>query len=211
MLPDPDLLYPMPDHPRVVHLRPLAKGLENVSIGPFAYYDDPNGAEDFFLRNLLHHHAFLGDCLEIGAFTAIATGAKIVMNGANHDMLGFSTYPFDAMPAWRGELDLERYRSQSRGDTTIGPDVWIGAEAWILPGVTIGAGAIIAARAVVSQDVAPYTIVAGNPARPVRQRFEAETIARLLEIAWWDWPVDKIQTNVDTIRKADLAALERVK
>ncbi len=209
MLPDPDCLHPMPDHPRVVHLRPLAKGMENITVGAFAYYDDPDEAEQFFVRNLLHHHAFLGDRLTIGAFAAIATGAMIVMNGANHDMLGFSTYPFDAMPGWGGELDLDRYRSQSRGDTEIGPDVWIGAEAWILPGVTIGAGAIVASRAVVSQDVPPYTIVAGNPARPVRQRFDAETIARLLEIAWWDWPVDKIRANIDVIRKADLAALER--
>jgi len=83
----------------------------------------------------------------------------------------------------------------------------IGAEAWILPGVTIGPGAIIAARAVVSRDVAPYAVVAGNPARQVRQRFDDATVAELLDIGWWDWPAARISRNLNAIRGADLAAL----
>jgi virginiamycin A acetyltransferase len=78
----------------------------------------------------------------------------------------------------------------------------------ILPGVTIGPGAIVAARAVVSRDVPPYAIVAGNPARVVRRRFDDATVARLLEVAWWDWPIARISRNLDAIRGADIAALE---
>ncbi|PRY21140.1 virginiamycin A acetyltransferase [Aliiruegeria haliotis] len=207
-LPDPDALHPMPAHPRVVHLRPLAKDRPNVTVGQFAYYDDPDDATAFFDRNVLHHHDFLGDHLTIGRFAAIASGARIVMNGANHDMLGVSTYPFDVFPDWGSTPDLDRYRKQSRGDTVIGPDVWIGAEAWIMPGITIGAGAIVASRAVVTRDVAPYVIVGGNPATSIRQRFDDAMIARLLEVAWWDWPTDRIQANIGAIRGTDIEALE---
>jgi virginiamycin A acetyltransferase len=207
-LPDPDVLHPLPDHPRVVHLRPLAEGRANVTIGPFAYYDDPEQAEAFFDRNVLHHHAFLGDRLTIGAFTAIATGARIVMNGANHDLRGFTTFPFDVFPGWDQDFDLAGYRAQTRGDTVIGPDVWIGGEAWILPGVTIGAGAIVAAKAVVTRDVAPYAVVAGNPAQEVRRRYDPDTVARLLRLAWWDWPVERLRPALPALRRGDLAALE---
>jgi virginiamycin A acetyltransferase len=205
--PDPDMLHPLPEHPRVVFLRPLAEGRANVTVGQCAYYDDPDAATAFFERNVLHHHDFLGDHLTIGAFAAIAAGARIVMNGANHDRGGFSTFPFDIFAGW-GPLDLPRYLGQSAGDTLIGPDVWIGAEAWILPGVTIGAGAIVGARAVVNRDVPPYSVVVGNPARIVRHRFDTLIVRRLLDLAWWDWPLDRIGRNLAMIRDADIDALE---
>ena len=90
----------------------------------------------------------------------------------------------------------------------VGNDVWIGMGATILPGVTIGNGAIIGAGAVVGRNVAPYAIVVGNPAKPMRTRFDAETVNALLAIAWWDWPIDKITRNLDAIRGANLARLE---
>ena len=97
---------------------------------------------------------------------------------------------------------------EHRGDTVIGADVWIGHQAVLMPGVQIGPGAIIAAHSVVTRDVAPYTIVAGNPAREVKRRFDPATIDRLLDIAWWDWPAERITRNLDAIRGADIAALE---
>ena len=206
---DPETLHPLPQFPRVVFLRPLAAGRSNVSVGPYAYYDDPDHATEFFERNVLHHHDFMGDRLTIGAFTAIATGARFVMNGANHDMSGFTTFPFDIFPGW-GDLDLAKYLEQSKGDMTIGPDVWIGSEAWILPGVSVGAGAIVAAKAVVGRDVPPYSVVAGNPARVVRHRFEPEVARRLLAVAWWDWPIERILGNLAEIRGTDIDALEAV-
>ena len=206
--PDPDTLHPMPGFPRVVALRPLAAGRGNVSVGPYSYYDDPDDATAFFDRNVLHHFDFVGDNLVIGPFCAFATGCRIVMNGANHAMGGFSTYPFNIFGGgWEAGFDPETWAAENRGDTVIGADVWIGAEAWIMPGITIGPGAIVAAKAVVTRDVAPYTVVAGNPAREVRRRFDPETIAALLDIAWWDWSVDRIGRNLHAIRGRDLDAL----
>ena len=205
--PDPDTVHPLPEHPRVVFLRPLAKGRSNVTVGRYAYYDDPEHAPAFFERNVLHNRDFLGDHLTIGAFTAIAVGARIVMNGANHDPQDFSTFPFDIFPGW-ASFDAEHYRRLGRSDTVIGPDVRIAAQAWIMPGVTIGAGAIVATAAVVSRDVPPFAVVAGNPARVVRHRFEPNTARRLLEVAWWDWPAEKIGRNLDAIRGRDVGALE---
>ena len=75
----------------------------------------------------------------------------------------------------------------NKGDIIIGNDVWIGFEAVILAGVTIGDGAIIGARAVVTKDVPPYTIVGGTPAKPIKKRFDEDTISDLLCIKWWDW------------------------
>ena len=103
----------------------------------------------------------------------------------------------------------------SKGPTRIGNDVWIGDGATILSGVTIGDGAVVGARAVVAQDVPPYHVVAGNPAREVRARFAPEVVAALLRIRWWDWPLDGIRAQVeglcggdpaDFIRRNDTAA-----
>jgi len=206
--PDPDALHPMPGFPRIVALRPLAAGRANVSVGPYSYYDDPDHATAFFDRNVLHHFDFVGDRLVIGPFCALATGCRIVMNGANHAMDGFSTYPFNIFGAgWEAGFDPASWEAGYRGDTVIGPDVWIGSEAWVMPGVTLGAGAIVAAKSVVTRDVAPFAVVAGNPARPVRQRFDDATVAALLDIAWWDWPAGRITANLNAIRGRDLDAL----
>ena len=94
-----------------------------------------------------------------------------------------------------------------KGDTVIGNDVWIGYEALIMPGVRVGNGAIIAARSVVTADVAPYTVVGGNPAKPIKERFSRETAAELETIAWWDWPVEKISQHLAIIVAADVSAL----
>jgi virginiamycin A acetyltransferase len=94
-----------------------------------------------------------------------------------------------------------------KGDTIVGNDVWIGMDATIMPGVTIGDGAIIGARSVVTNDVEPYTIVGGNPAKVIRKRFDPQIIEKLLEIRWWNWPQEKILEKVDAITGADITAL----
>jgi len=83
-----------------------------------------------------------------------------------------------------------------KGDINIGNDVWIGANATILSGITIHDGAVIASGAVVNKDVPPYAVVAGNPGRIVKFRFEHPQIKELLDIKWWDWSQEKIQNNV---------------
>lgn len=207
--PDPTTLHPMAEAPRVVFLRPLAQGRANVEVGDYSYYDDPARPEDFFEANVLYHYPWEGDRLVIGRFCAIGEGVRFLMNGANHAMAGFSTYPFEAFgDDWGARFDPAGYAGERRGDTVVGSDVWIGREAMILPGSRIGPGAVIGARAVVSGEVPPYAVVVGNPGRVVRSRYDAETVERLLAVAWWDWPAERIRRNLAAIRRADIAALE---
>ena len=98
----------------------------------------------------------------------------------------------------------------SRGDTVIGNDVWLGYRALVLPGVTVGHGAVVAAASVVTADVEPYAIVAGNPARVVRRRFDEADVARLLRAAWWDWPVELVTEHARVIMAGEPAELERI-
>jgi len=206
--PNPALKHPIAMHPRVGFLKALVDR-PNIEIGDFTYYDDPLGPDKFVERCVLHHYDFIGDKLIIGKFCAIAEGARFIMNGANHAMSGFSTYPFNIFGhGWEKGFDETTWKREIRGDTVVENDVWIGMEAVILPGVTIGDGSIVAARAIVSHDVPPYAIVAGNPAKVVKMRFDARTVKRLLAIAWWDWPVDQITRNLDAIRGAEIARLE---
>ena len=208
--PDPDTLAPMaPAYEGTVFLRPLAGSRANVTVGAYSYYDDCDGGRDFFDRNVLHHYDFTGDHLTIGAFCAFAHGTRIVMNGGTHAMGGFSTFPFNIFGhGWENGFHPATWTVENRGDTVIGPDVWIGDHATIMPGVTIGAGAIVAASSVVTRDVAPYAVVAGNPAREVRRRFDEATVARLLAVAWWDWDAAKLTRNLDAVRGAEIDALE---
>lgn len=206
--PNPAIKHPILMHKRVGFLKPLVTA-ENIEIGDFTYYDDPDGPDLFQTKCVLHHYPFIGDRLIIGKFCAIAEGARFIMNGANHALSGFSTYPFSIFGhGWEQGFDPSTWSREIRGDTVIGNDVWIGMEAVIMPGVTIGDGAIIAAKSVVTHDVPAYAIFAGNPAKVVKMRFDEFTIKRLRTVAWWHWPVDKISRNLNAIRGADLAALE---
>lgn len=206
--PDPLDPHPMPGFPRVGFLKPLVDR-PNIEIGDYTYYDDPDGPEHFVETCVLHHYDFVGDRLVIGRFCALAEGVAFIMNGANHATGGFSTYPFNIFGnGWEQGFDPKSWEDEMRGDTVVGNDVWIGMQATILPGVTIGDGAIVAAKAVVSADVPAYAVAAGNPARVVKMRFDEATIARLVAIAWWDWPVERIARHLDAIRGADLDRLE---
>ena len=208
--PDPDALRPIAQVPSIAFLRPLSTGRPRVEVGEYTYVHDSRDPTRFFERNVLHHYEHMGDRLVSGRFCAIAEGAVFVMNGANHATEGFSTYPFNIFGhGWEAGFDPASWSRASKGDTVVGHDVWIGSEAMILPGVTIGSGAIVGTRAVVGADVPPYAVVAGNPARVVRMRYDASTVDALLHLAWWNWPVDRITRSLDAIRGADLAALER--
>ncbi|MBM6596226.1 CatB-related O-acetyltransferase [Microvirga pudoricolor] len=207
--PDPRTPHPLPDHPRVGFLKAFVDR-PNIEIGDFTYYDDPDGPDRFVERCVLHHYDFLGDRLIIGRFCALATGVTFIMNGANHAMTGFSTFPFNIFGhGWERDFDFETIRAGFRGDTRIGNDVWIGHRATIMPGVTIGDGAIIAAESVVVGNVPAYAVAGGNPARVIRMRFPDAVVAALLEIRWWDWNIDKVTRNLNAIRGNDLEALRR--
>ena len=132
--------------------------------------------------------------LTIGRFCSIAAGVSLILGNHRTDLV--STYPFKVLSDWwPGAADAPSDHDD-RGGIEIGSDVWLGAHCTVLAGVRIGCGAIVAANAVVTKDVEPYAIVAGNPARPVRKRCTDEQITQLLAIAWWDWPDEKVQAEV---------------
>ncbi len=197
--------HPMKGFPQVCFIQNTVSN-PNIIVGDYTYYDDPEDSEDFE-RNVLYHFPFIGDRLIIGKFCALARGVKFIMNGANHKLNGFSTYPFGIFGNGWEKVTPQIEELPYKGDTVVGNDVWIGYEAVTMPGVQVGDGAIIAAKSVVVNDVLPYTIVGGNPARVIRQRFEDNVIQSLLEIAWWDWDIEKITRNLEKIIAADIEAL----
>lgn len=147
-----------------------------------------------------------GRSLKIGKFCSIAERVTIIL-GADHRTDWVSTYPFPALlhewPEAKGIIG----HPASKGDVVIGNDVWIGQGATILSGVTIGDGAVIGAQAVVTRDVEPYSIVSGNPACFIRKRFSEETIQRLLQVKWWDWPIERIRQNVPLLCSDSVAVI----
>jgi len=192
--------------------KPLSEQVKNPNIkaGRYSYYS-----------GYYHGHAF-DDCarylspevngddqLIIGSFCSIGSGASFVMagnQGHRHDWV--TTFPFFYMkdePAFAGALDAFR----KTGDTVIGSDVWIGTEAMIMAGVRIGHGAVIASRALVSQDVEPYAIVGGNPAKLIRKRFSDAQVALLLEMQWWDWPIEAIEAAMPLLCSNQIEALHQ--
>lgn len=147
----------------------------------------------------------------IGKFTSIAAMTRI--NPGNHPMerVSQSHFTYRASAYFDDAQDepdfFEWRRSQP---VTIGNDVWIGHGAIVLPGRTIGDGAVVAAGAVVTKDVAPYTIVAGVPGKPVRERFAPAIAARLMALGWWDWEHARLRAALDDFRTLAVDAfLER--
>ncbi len=202
--PDPRQKFPLPHYNRLCFLNNILSN-PNIIVGDFTYYDDFEDPHRFE-KNVLYHFDFIGDKLIIGKFCAIASGVKFIMNGGNHPTDTLSSYPFSIFgQGWEAASPAGGF--PTKGDTIIGNDVWFGYEAVIMPGVHIGDGAVIAAKAVVAKDVAPYTIVGGNPASLIRPRFEPSVIDQLLAIRWWDWDLDKITRNVALISSQDVAAL----
>ncbi len=148
-----------------------------------------------------------GRALTIGRFCSFADKVEILLGG-NHRTDWASTFPFAAFAErWPGAAAVGAAYHRSRGGVAIGSDVWVGSGALILSGVTVGHGAVVAARAVVTRDVAPFGIVAGNPARPIRARFDEATVASLLETAWWDLPDGDIARLVPLLQSADIGEL----
>lgn len=194
--PDKHTKFPLEHYDRLCFLKNIVRN-PNIIVGDYTYYADFENVENFE-KNVKYHFDFTGDKLIIGKFCMIASGVKFIMNGANHLTDSLSTYPFAIFGnGWEQAMEGKAY--PNKGDLLIGNDVWIGHNATIMAGVRIGDGAIIATNSTVVKDVAPYSIVGGNPAAEIRKRFPKETIDKLLKLKWWDWEIEKITRNLQNL------------
>jgi len=207
-----DKIYPRTSDKQTVYLKNVVNN-PNIEVGDYTMYNDfARDPIDFEKNNVLYHYPVNQDKLKIGKFCSIACGAKFLFTSANHTLKSLSTYPF---PIFFEEWGLDGKDIcdawDNKGDIVIGNDVWIGFEAVILSGVTIGDGAVIGSRAVVTKDVEPYTIVGGVPAKPIRKRFDEQTIEKLEKIGWWNWNEEQIRQNIGAIQAGDVDALSKFK
>lgn len=205
--PDPRTKYPRTGDDKLVFLKNIITA-PNIHVGDYTYFDDrKNGPEGFEANNVLYNYNYEKVKLVIGKFCAIAAETRFLMTG-DHKLDAISTYPFPIFErGWESAFNLADL--PVKGDIIVGDDVWFGYDSFIMNGVTIGSGAIIAARAVVKKDVPAYSIVAGNPARVVKMRFDEATIKRLLAISWWNWDIEKINCHLPLICSLNVDALEQ--
>ena len=189
MKPDPDKKYPIPGYEKEIYVKPTISN-PNIIVGDFTYIADSE-----FESHVTNFYPWSRDKLIIGKFCQIAAGVEFMMNDANHQLGAVSTFPFYTLEGWHMETPKAE-DMPFKGDTVIGNDVWIGQNATILPGVHIGDGAVIGANSVVGSSVEPYTVVAGNPAKLIRKRFDDELIALMLEWKWWDKTVEEIDSLI---------------
>ncbi len=131
--------------------------------------------------------------VRVGAFSSVAYDSTFILGGI-HNPAWVSVFALRAYFELPGAFD--EGAPVSKGDIVIGNDCWIGRNTTLFSGVTVGSGAMVGSNSVVTRDVRPYAIAAGNPAREVRRRFSDEQVEALLEIAWWDWPLEQIVENV---------------
>lgn len=179
-----------------------------IEIGDYTYYDDHEDVSNFE-KNVKYNFDFIDDKLIIGKFCSIASGVQFLLNGGNHLTEAISSFPFAIFGnGWENAMRDKAY--PVRGSIEVGNDVWIGHEAVILPGVKIGDGCIIGSQSVVTKSIEPYTIVGGNPAKPIRKRFSEEEIQSLLEIEWWNWPIEFITENVELLTSTNISALKKI-
>lgn len=204
--PDPNSVYPLKDYTKLVFLKNFVKA-SNILIGDYTYFDDQrNGPEKFEEYNVLYNYDFAKVKLIIGKFCAIAAETKFIMTG-DHKIDAISTYPFPIFQqGWEKAFNI--FDLPVKGDIIVGNDVWFGYDSLIRGGVKIGDGAIIATRAVVVKDIPPYAVVAGNPAKVVKMRFDDKSIERLLHISWWNWDIKKINQHLSLICNLDIDQLE---
>ena len=199
--PDPNNIHPIAGYDKEIYVKPTIKN-PNIIVGDFTYIADSE-----FESHVTNYYPWSRDKLIIGKFCQIAAGVEFVMNDANHQMNTVTTFPFYTLEGWEMNAP-DPSEMPFKGDTVIGNDVWIGQNAVILPGVHIGDGAVIGANSVVGSNVAPYTIVIGNPARVLRKRFDEELTDLLLRFKWWDKSIDEIDRLIPILTCSDLVKVK---
>ena len=201
-VPNPNNIHPIAGYDKEIYVKPTVKN-SNIIVGDFTYIADSE-----FESHVTNYYPWSRDKLIIGKFCQIAAGVEFVMNDANHQMNAVTTFPFYTLEGW--EMDVpDPSEMPFKGDTVIGNDVWIGQNAVILPGVHLGDGVIIGANSVVGSNVAPYTIVVGNPAKALRKRFDDELFDLMLQFKWWDKSVEEINTLIPILTCSDLDKVKR--
>ena len=210
--PKPDVMNPvlLPDgrvHPGTVFLK-TAIDHPRISVGDYTYASAHEPPGDWAAQLAPYLYDFSPEALRIGKFCQIADGVTFITASANHRFDGISSFPFAVFGG--GPVEGRPSMPEAGQDTVIGNDVWIGQGARISPAARLGDGVIVGAGAVVGGTVPPFGIVAGNPAKIVRQRFTPEKIAKLQRIAWWDWPIEVILAHEALIVGGDVDALEAV-
>lgn len=207
-IPSLNKVYPRSNDFQTIYLKNVITR-DNIKVGDYTIYNDfYNDPRDFEKNNVLYQYPINNDKIVIGKFCSIACKAKFLMTSGNHTIKSLSTYTFPIFYEEWG-LDVSHITDawDNKGDILIGNDVWIGYDAIIMPGVKIGDGAIIGTRAVVTNDVSPYAIVGGVPAKVIKKRFSDDVILKLLEIKWWDWSYEKIQANIQYIQSGNIDKL----
>ena len=165
--------------------------LNEVEMGDYSYCAD-------------HANIF---CTTIGKFSNIAAMTRI--NPGNHptDRTSLHHFMYRSAQYWPDAQDDESFFDWRREHrVTIGHDTWLGHGAIVLPGRHVATGAVVGAGAVVTKDVPPYTIVAGNPATEIRPRFAPDIADRLLALAWWDWDNDRLGAALQDFRTLSVEA-----
>ena len=162
-----------------------ASRVVNADFGDYAYCD----------RMADIANTTVGKFANIAAMTRIGPTDHPFTHAAQHHFLYRSSYYWDD-----AEDDPAFFAARAARRTTLGADCWIGHGSIIKPEVTLGIGAVVASGAVMTKDVAPFAIVAGCPAVPLRSRFPQGVIDRLLALAWWDWPHDRLRAALHDFR-----------
>lgn len=205
-IPDPNAVFPN-EYKTSCFIKNVVTA-PNITGGDYTYYDDAVDPTGFERNNVLFNYPEFGDHFVIGKFCQIASGTKFIMSPANHRISSATTYPFNVFGgAWTENTPPHMVQLPRKGDTIIGSDVWIGRESIIMPGVKIGDGAIIAAYSVVVKDVPAYTVYGWNPARFIKERFDAELKDLLLRYQWWNLEPEKLVEILPLLCDPDLEKL----
>ncbi len=207
-----DVLHPVPlpdgsTHAGTVFLA-AAVDHPRISVGAYTYASAHRPPDDWAAHLAPYLYDFSPERLVIGKFCQIADGVTFITASANHRYDGISSFPFAVFGG--GPAEGRPSMPGPGPDTVIGNDVWIGQGARILPGAHLGDGVIVGAGAVVAGQIPPYSVVAGNPARVLRRRFDPQQVKALSRVAWWDWPIDRILAHEALIAGGDVAGLVAV-
>jgi len=208
--PDPNEKFPVKSlGKKLCFVKNVLKS-HNCIVGDYTYYYDPLGAENFEDLCVINMFEHKKTHLRIGKFTCIAPRPLFVLDRAYRKLKGNSSYPFQLFEqSWRDVGDCGTIAWC--GNVEVGNDVFVGAHSILIPGAKLGDGVILAPNSTVIDEIPPYTMAAGSPAKPVRKRFNPRVVEELLTIRWWDWDIEKITRNIPAIQSTDIELLKTAK